>query len=276
MKSAHRALMVLAFALTCTAPLAIAASYSTDQSDLWWTNPPGSENGWGIQFVQRASTIFATMFVYGQTGAPTWYTATMVPTPPGSDSWTGALYATTGSYFGAVPYNPGALTIGQVGTMTWTPASVTTGALSYTVNGVAVTKNLTRQTLVNESYIGQTGRFAGGLHQDVTGCANPAFDGTSEVAGILAVSQTGTTVTISSSPTTSGVDCTYSGTLTQYGQMGNIEGNYTCSTGDAGSFDAFEVQVTQFSLTGRFSSSSRVAAGCQATGWFGGVSTALY
>jgi hypothetical protein len=50
------------------------ASYSTDQSDLWWIP---SESGWGIQFVQRNSTIFATMFVYDPSGAPTWYTAAM-------------------------------------------------------------------------------------------------------------------------------------------------------------------------------------------------------
>ena len=35
-----------------------ATSWSNDQSDLWWN---ASENGWGIQFVQRGSTIFATI-----------------------------------------------------------------------------------------------------------------------------------------------------------------------------------------------------------------------
>ena len=30
-----------------------ATSFSNDQSDLWWNS---SENGWGIQFVQRGST----------------------------------------------------------------------------------------------------------------------------------------------------------------------------------------------------------------------------
>jgi hypothetical protein len=82
---------------------AVAASYSTDQSDLWWVDPPGSENGWGIQFVQRGSTIFATIFIYGPTGAPTWYVATMGPTPPGSFVWSGDLFTRTGPWFGAVP-----------------------------------------------------------------------------------------------------------------------------------------------------------------------------
>src|SRR5436190_18901396 len=109
---------VLLAAASLFALPATAASYSTDQSDLWWADPPGSENGWGFQLVQRNSTIFATMFVYGPTGAPTWYVATMVPTG-GPFIWSGDLYTTTGPWFGAVPYNPALFTARKVGTMTW-------------------------------------------------------------------------------------------------------------------------------------------------------------
>src|ERR1043166_810025 len=66
-----------------------ATSFSNDQSDLWW-NP--DESGWGIQFVQRGSTIFATMFVYDANGNPTWYTATMEGAKPnGVLTFTGDL-----------------------------------------------------------------------------------------------------------------------------------------------------------------------------------------
>src|SRR6478672_9467659 len=83
---------------------ALATSWSNDQSDLWWNS---SENGWGIQFVQRGSTIFATMFVYDAAGNPTFYVATMDGTKAnGVLNFTGDLLATHGSSFGTVPYNP--------------------------------------------------------------------------------------------------------------------------------------------------------------------------
>jgi hypothetical protein len=66
-------------------------------------------------------------------------------------------------------------------------------------NGVQVTKNLTRQTLVNEYY---AGHFAGALHQDTANVASPAFNGTREQAGVLNVVQSATAVTITTLPST--------------------------------------------------------------------------
>ena len=63
--------------------------------------------------------------------------------------------------------------------------------------------------------------------------------------------------------------CTYTGTLTQYGQMGTVVGNFACTWGSSGSFHIFEFQVTEYSVIGRFTASATVPAGCQATGWFG-------
>jgi len=84
--------------VTCNAK---ATSFTTDQSDLWYIP---SESGWGMQLVQRDSVIFATLFVYGQNNQPTWYVSTMNYTS--NLTWTGPLYATTGPWFGTVPFNP--------------------------------------------------------------------------------------------------------------------------------------------------------------------------
>ena len=267
MKSTRLTLAALILVLSSLAAPVKATCYSTDQSDLWWANPPASENGWGFQLVQRCSTIFATMFVYGPTGAPTWYVATMTPTPPGSLVWSGDLYTTTGPWFGAVPYNPALFTFRKVGTMTWTPVTVTTGILSYIVDGVGVTKSVIRQTLVAENY---DGHYGGGIHEVVTGCPNPAFNGTFENIGILNITQNGAAITLQSFPATGG-SCSYAGTLSQFGQMGDVIGSYTCSNGDAGAFHLFEMQVTITGLTGRFAAASSSLPGCQATGWFGGI-----
>jgi hypothetical protein len=131
MKALRRAACVVLAAVSFLASTAYSTSFSTDQSDLYYIV---AESGWGIQLVQRGSVIFGTMFVYGPSNTPTWYVATMQFA--GNFTWTGDLYATTGPYFGTVPFNPANVVATKVGTMTWTPTSVTTGTLTYDVNGV--------------------------------------------------------------------------------------------------------------------------------------------
>ena len=113
-----RLVRMVAMMLFCefASSLAASASFSTDQSDLWWVDPPGSENGWGLQLVQRDSTIFATIFVYAPSGNPTWYVSTMMPIGAPLQ-WSGDLYATMGPWLGTVPYDPASVTVRKVGTM---------------------------------------------------------------------------------------------------------------------------------------------------------------
>src|SRR6266567_3301598 len=171
------------------APSADATSFSTDQSDLYYIQ---AESGWGIQLVQRGAVIFGTMFVYGPTGAPTWYVATM----GSSDglTWTGDMVTTTGPWFGTVPFDPTTVTVRKVGTMTWTPQSLAAGTLSYVVDGVAVTKNVIRETLVADDY---SGTYLGAFHASVTGCSNPGGNGSGEVPiATYTVTQNGSSISI--------------------------------------------------------------------------------
>ena len=151
--------------------------------------------------------------------------------------------------------------------MTWTATSVTSGQLRYDVDGVFVAKNLARQFVVNDDF---SGHYSGGVHQTVAGCANNTFNGTSERIGILDVAQNGQQVTITSYPT-GGPVCTFSGTLNQLGQMGAVQGTYSCSSGDIGNFQIFEMQVNPVTVSGRFTASSTNITGCQATGYLGGL-----
>ena len=254
-------------ALSLIASPACATSYSTDQSDLWYIP---AESGWGIQLVQRGNIIFFTMFVYDAAHNPVWYVGTLNHQGSGY-VWTGDMYLTTGPWFGAT-FNPALFGGRIVGSMTWNGITVTTGTLTYSVDGVAVVKNVVRQTLVNEDY---SGRYGGGLHEDRSGCFSSIFNGTYEDAAILVVSQTGTAVTMSTQTLTGGV-CSYSGTLTQDGQMGTIAGAYSCSSdGDHGNFTLFEVQITRWAISGRLDAAS-VPTGCHGTGWFGGARTTTF
>jgi hypothetical protein len=258
----------LLFAASMLATPVFATAYSTDQSDLWYIP---AEAGWGIQLVHRGSLIFFTMFVYDPTGKPIWYVGTISPSIP--LVWSGDMYVTNGPWFGTQPYDPAQFGGRIVGTLTWSPTLVQSGKLSYTVDGVVVHKDIVRQTLVNDDY---SGRYAGALHEDFFGCANLANNNmTVENVGILAIAQTGNSITLTATPVTGG-SCTYSGTLSQFGQMGAISGgSYSCTNGTFGNFVAYELQVNITGITGRFSDSA-TALQCSGTGWFGGVHTTLY
>lgn len=253
-------------ALSLLAAPASATSDSTDQSDLWYVP---AESGWGMQLVQRGNLIFATIFVYDAAGNPTWYVATLSPTA--QFVWSGDLYATHGSWLG-MPWNPAALGGGVVGSMSWSAQTVTTGNVGYTVNGVSVTKSVIRQTLVNDDF---SGRYAGGIHEVLASCDNSVFNGSVvEDAGIVAITQSGNSIAIATSGS-GGPGCTYSGTLSQYGQMGAVNGTYVCNS-LTGTFQAFEMQVNITGFTGRFTASKPSGGECATSGWFGGVRTTQF
>lgn len=256
------AVLLLAASALC-AP-ASATSYSTDQSDLWYIP---AEAGWGIQLVERGDLIFATLFVYDPSHVPIWYGGTLYPTGA-SFTWSGANYQTTGPWFGNVPYDPAQFAAQMVGTMTWVATSTTTGTLTYTVNGVSVTKLIQRQNIVNDDF---SGNFQGAIHRAVGNCTSPAGNGTTELSAGLFIDQVGTSMSVTTSDA-QGVMCTYSGTLSQAGQMGSISGTYSCNTSDNGSFNMFELQVNISGITGRFAQSSSFT-GCVGNGWFAGMRT---
>src|SRR5262249_1686633 len=115
---------------------ASATSTGIDYTDQWWGGQ--SESGWGVNFIQQGTTIFATLFVYGQDQTPRWYGATM--DSGGTTAFSGPMYSTPGPYFGGV-FNAGNVAVTPVGTMSVGFSSGYSGTLSYGVNGVTVNKN---------------------------------------------------------------------------------------------------------------------------------------
>jgi hypothetical protein len=262
MKAIRRAACIALAAACLVAPPAYATSFSTDQSDLWYI---AAEPGWGMQLVQRGSIIFATLFVYGPIGEPLWYTATLDYTS--NSIWTGILYATSGPYFATVPFDPMLVGYNPVGTLTWAAQTPETGTLTYSVNGITVVKNMVRQALVLDDF---GGHYAGGFHQVVTGCANATLNTTTDVTGIIDITQNGTAITIVENFPPTGSSCTYTGTVSEAGQMGSAQVGFTCidSTGGTASID--QMQVTPFAISGSFAATYANPAGCQSSGWFGG------
>jgi len=266
MKSIRFILVALVMAISALfSPATLATSWSTDQSDLWWNS---TESGWGIQFVHRGSTMFATLFVYDAAGNPTWYVATMLGTKAnGVLTFTGDLLATHGPWFGAVPYTAASFTYAKVGTMTWQEQPPMPGTLTYSVNGVNVVKVLTRQPISSDDY---SGTYLAGFHIVASACTNPAKNGVIDGAGTLTIAQNGST--ISFNLVAGGSSCTLNGTYSQDGQFGDTTGTYSCIDGDAGTFSTSNMRVGPFAMAAGLSLAS-ATKGCQDTGHLAGVRT---
>src|SRR5215831_12592982 len=83
--------------------LASFSANALEYTDAW---VPLGEAGSGTFLVQSESFIFLAFFVFDQQGKPIWYSCQLTRDANGS-SYSGGLYASTGTYF-ASPWDPSA------------------------------------------------------------------------------------------------------------------------------------------------------------------------
>lgn len=191
-----------------------------------------AESGWGVFLVQSNTTQFLAFFIYGSNGMPTWYTAQLAD--DGTGNYTGALYATTGTYF-ANPWT--GVGIAPVGTASFRPTDRYHATLIYTVNGVGtVTKAIQRQTLT--PYV-LSGNYSGSIVGSISGCADPAAnDPAFRGRYVLAVTQVGdgsATLTFTFVDNIhNGLVCTLSGPLDHFGRLYQLNGQSSCTGLGAG------------------------------------------
>lgn len=253
--------IVLATCLFIEAPSASASTDISEITDMWW-NP--AESGWGLNIILQNNVAFATFFIYDSSGKPVWYTAQLAD--QGNFVFSGSLYATTGPWFGG-PFNAGSVTVRPAGTATFTLQYLNQAALTYSVDGVAVSKTLQRQTWTNEDY---SGNYAGGYSISATGCSPSYLNGLTEAAGFLTVTQSGTAFSMFSSSNLG--TCTFTGTYSQMGKLGQVQGTYSCSSGERGNFDMFEMTPTISGFTARVQGSNQFCS--QWSGYAGGIARA--
>jgi predicted Zn-dependent protease len=108
----------------------------------WWNAPAGSESGWGINFAHQGDVIFATWFTYDAAGRAWWLSMTANRT--GNNVFSGTLYETRGPAFNTTPFNPNAVSYFPVGAGTLSFSDADNATFTYTVNGIAQTKAITR------------------------------------------------------------------------------------------------------------------------------------
>ncbi|HET7731860.1 MAG TPA: hypothetical protein VFK48_17705 [Usitatibacter sp.] len=237
-----------------------ATTFSTDYTDLWW-DP--AEDGWGVNVIQQGDTLFATFFIYSSGRAPSWYVAsetTFSRLQAGAPVFSGPIYQTSGPWFGG-PFDSATVTRRLVGSATFTFPSVTGGTLSYSIDGVTVNKNITRQTWrVNN--LG--GDYLGGAIGTHFGCAT---NGLLEEAAIISVTHSGPNISLATFQNSG--SCTYSGTYQQAGKMGSASGTVACSDGRQGTFAATEMDASAWGFTAHVT--AQLGGSCTWSGKLGGL-----
>ena len=245
------------------------AAVTTNYSDVWW-NP--AESGWGVNISQQADFLFVSFFVYGPDRQPFWYTAqlTFVGQAANGDLiFSGDNYVTTGPRFDGV-FDPTTVGIRRVGSASFTATSVISGDLVYAVDGITITKSLVRQTLKTENI---TGNYLGGA-ATTQSCTNPAFNGTFLQGVGVSLSQAGSSFQMATTDFETGRECAWAGTYVQDGQVARVGGNYSCTSGEMGTFNFFEIQSSISGLMGRLSTVSTFSgATCNVTGRLAAVRT---
>jgi len=94
-----------------------------------------------MAITQQFSTVFLAWYVYDGTGKPMWYVATCMLS---GTTCAGPVLRTTGPAFGPT-FNSSQVQVSTAGTISVTFTDANNATLTYTVNGVSGTKNITRQ-----------------------------------------------------------------------------------------------------------------------------------
>ncbi len=120
----------------------VITSPPVNYTDMWWGG--ARENGWGVSITQHGATQFNVIFAYDSTGKPTWYVMPGCTWSAANTVCTGSLYQPTGAPYSAYDVTRFAANA-PVGTGTFTYKSASTATLSYTILGVAGSKEIERQ-----------------------------------------------------------------------------------------------------------------------------------
>jgi len=254
-----RLMTVAIVAIACAATVS-ATDFSVDNSDLYIAT---NEDGWGVELFQRGDVVFATIFTYGANNQPIFYTATLSSGGNAgiNATWAGDLFVTQGPWFGA-PFDRSKLSYRKVGTMTYVAES---GALTFTVDGVIVTKQINRLTFQTDDY---SGTYLGAYKIAASGCSHPSDNGTFFTVAEFTITQSANGLALLATDENDD-SCTFTGDYQQIGQFGQSRGTLSCTTGITGTHRLFEMNVTPTDFRGRIAGSDNL--GCTLTGSLSGI-----
>jgi hypothetical protein len=115
----------------------LSAEHSVPNHTGIWFDP--DDPGWGIALDEEQGVIGATLFTYGADGEPAWLSGASL-LEQSADTFSGALYRTTGTAFGASPWSP--IGVSTAGTMQIAFSTDGSAVLSYVAGGATVTRTI--------------------------------------------------------------------------------------------------------------------------------------
>lgn len=267
----------IAAAFTCLALLVLPAvtrattTTGPDYSDLWWN---AGESGWGAHVTQQGDVLFMVLFVYDSQQRPRFFVASsMARGAGGSDVFEGTLYSTSGPAF-TTSFDPARVAARAVGTARLRFDSPGSAILDYTVDGVPVSKAITRQVW---RALDLRGEYKGGIF--ATGTASSCPLGLPSIAypGTVRVSQSADVVSLDLEFNPGFADsgtCRMSGRWSQQGSLASVtQGSYACTfengpTPVAGIFEITGIESDENGFAGRYL--GREGASCMHAGRIGG------
>ena len=119
--------------------------FAVDYGDLWWN---ANEPGWGVSLTQDHGQLFAAWYVYDASGKAVWYVASDCQLSANGSSGNGCsgdLYQVSGGSPLTASWNGANKVTTRVGSVTFAFSDANNGTLSYTLNGVAGSRSITRQ-----------------------------------------------------------------------------------------------------------------------------------
>jgi YVTN family beta-propeller protein len=117
---------------------------SMNVQGLWWASPPGSESGWGVNLTQQGEILFGTWFTYDKDGSGMWLVMSN-GAKTGTNSWSGPLYRTTGPAYSSTNFDASKVAHTSVGSASFAFSDANNGTFTVVVDGVTMTKAITRQ-----------------------------------------------------------------------------------------------------------------------------------
>ena len=138
-----------ALMLLLASPAAVSANFVIDTSSTSMTGLWGNQNesGWGTAITHEYEMIFVTIYTYDASGNPVWYVASSCPVA--ADKCAGTLYSVKGGTSLTEPWNGTHKVVAEAGTLNLVFTDANTGTMTYTVNGVSGSKEITRQVFAN-------------------------------------------------------------------------------------------------------------------------------
>jgi hypothetical protein len=248
----------------------VLSSHASYLSDMWWKP---DESGWGASVVQQGDATFVSLFVYGPNGEPIWYVAdtrTFALTADGSPAVLGPLYRTRGPWFGGA-FDPKSVQTVAVGSLLIEPLGGTGGNVArflYTVDGVRVEKLVSRFTFrVPSDFPASLGYF-GAMHVTRRSANQPPVPVSTSGAVTAFIENGAVSINFKSASD----DCTFTGTITQFGKFSNVFGGaYRCNGGDFGFVHLTEMELNRYGFTSQISLISSASAGTTFGGTIAGA-----